>query len=100
VEPDKISVEQCQVAIEFIDLSLFRFDNFDHMVGDKLCDQFISLIDLDIKNPFIIQTFSLYHFSMMNSHPQKNSIHDLTDNELDNLIREPSGKDSHCKYPR
>ena len=56
------------------------------MEGHKLTNEIISLINLDIKDALVVKTFSLDHFSVMDSNGQENGVHDLPENELKILV--------------
>ena len=72
--------------MELINLSLFVFDDIDHVIWNKFTDELIRDINLDIKDSLIVKTFSLNHFSVMDSNGQENGIHDLSENELEILV--------------
>jgi len=51
------------------------------------------------QNSFIVQAFSLDHFSMMNSNSQKHGVHHLTQEELDDMIIETFSQDDDSNEP-
>ena len=71
-------------------MPLLVFDDIYHVVGDKLADELIRDIDLDIKCSLIVKTFPLDHFSVMDSDGQEDGIHNLTEDKLEVLVLE------HC----
>ena len=56
------------------------------MVWHQFANQLIGLIDFNIQNPLIIETFPLYHLPVMYPYSKQNSIHDLSNDKLNNLI--------------
>tara|TARA_B110001469_G_C9495870_1_gene247878 strand:- start:181 stop:546 length:366 start_codon:yes stop_codon:yes gene_type:complete len=54
----------------------------------KFADQPICLFDLNIQNSLVVQALSLNHLSVMDAHCQKNCVHDLAQNELNDLVLE------------
>ena len=70
------------------------------MEGHQFRYQIIGLIDLDIQNSFVIHGFSLNHFSMVDSDSKKYRVHNLSNNELNNLIGKTFGQNGYCEDPR
>ena len=56
------------------------------MIWNKFTDELVRDIYLDIKDSLIVKTFSLDHFSVMDSNSQENGVHDLPENELKILV--------------
>lgn len=70
------------------------------MEWNQFTYQRMNSISLDSQNSFIVQTFSLYHFSVMNTHCQKHRVHNLTQEELDDVVIETFGKNDDGNEPR
>lgn len=58
------------------------------MEGHKLTDHLVGLVDLHVENALVIETLSLNHLSVVDTDCQQNGVHDLAENELQDLVLE------------
>ena len=69
------------------------------MCGNEFANQHVGFIDLNVKDPLVIEALPLEHFAVMDSDGQKNRIHNLPENELNDLVLEGVGHENHNSNP-
>lgn len=65
----------------------------------KLANQVVGLLDFDIENALVVQTLSLDHFSVVDADSQQYRVHNLAQDELDNLVFELLGEETDDYEP-
>ena len=69
------------------------------MERHKFTNESICLFDLNIQNPLVVQALSLNHLPVVDADSQQDGVHDLTKDELNDLVLEPIGHDEDDNDP-
>lgn len=69
------------------------------MERNEPADKHICLLNFNIEYSLVIEGLSLDHFSVMDSHSEKNRVHYLTQNKLNDLILKSLSKNHNSDNP-
>jgi hypothetical protein len=78
--------EEKSNVFKLVNRPVLVLNDAQDMERDKLADELVCLLNFNFQNLFVVKTLSLDHLTMMDSNTKEDSVHDLSQDELNDLI--------------